>query len=169
MIIYHGINEKPKKQKEVVDDMKNYSNELLKLINISKTYDQLLEVTYTRGGGMENHLDRRTLDVNGLTYKVENNGTQIYKVSKSQIEELIKMIEKYNFPMWKSIPRSDIQALDAEITTITFTYNNKAIGGEENAWYSISDDQELPKEAKEKLQEFKQKLFALDQIENKID
>ena len=171
MISYHEINKikKPtKKQDTIGENMKDYSNEFLNLINIHKNYDQLLEITYLRGGGIENTIDKRTLDVKNLTYRIENGEVRTYKVNQSQLSELKEMIDIYNFPMWKDAPRSDIQALDAEGISITFAYNNQEIGGPEVEWYTISNDQLIPNDARKKLEEFENKLFALDQVENRI-
>jgi len=153
-----------------------YSNDLLRLINEKKTYDKLLEITYSCSGNSNGNIYRITLDI--VNNKVIKEEKEYYsdplKITEySILEEDIKMIEKeieeYNFPEWKDEQRDfEMIALDAATAHLTFQYDNSNIGGHQKEFYGIDFDLKLAKDCNEVLNDFAVKIQNLVKEENKI-
>lgn len=153
-----------------------YSKELLRLTKINPTYGRLLGIRYSSSGDMNGNIDTTELDVEKkiliTEYRAEM-GDPIkvveYSVTNNDIESLLDDIHKYNFPMWKELEIDySIVAEDAPQTGITFIFNNRRSGGMSYATYHVDHNSKIPKDGREYLHKFEEKLFRLKKDSNKI-
>ena len=104
--------------------------------------------SYSTSGGMEGGSERLIISVNEkgevwfTYYNLPYNGAEeeniSHQVPQEAIEEVRKVCSERKVLTWGELPYSDLQLLDAPVTTISFTYGD-------NEYYSVSSDRDLPK------------------------
>ena len=154
-------------------DLENYSQELQSLIKKTKTYDKLIDITYSSSGDMNGNTDSLSLDIESKILRQEfrkehSDPLQIteYSVSTQEIEDIISYIEKYNFPEWQSLKTSSEIALDAPTTGISFTYDNSKKSGSSRELYYVDYNMLMPEDGKQALYDLADSLQNLKK--NKI-
>ena len=110
--------------------------------------DTITSCSYSTGGGMEGGSERLTISINengevwfsyyNLPYNGAEEETISHQVPQEAIEEIREACRERKVLSWGILPYSDMQLLDAPVTTISFTYGD-------NEFYSVSSDRDLPK------------------------
>lgn len=138
------------------------NNELQDLINTKIKHGKYTQVYYSSSGDMNGNVDIMTLDLNNKVLKTEyspSNGAPIetneYRIQQEDIDELIKLLDKYNFVAWSKLPKVDSEvALDAPTTSMTITCD-------ENEWYTIDYNSKFPEGGWEIFSNFSRSFFDL--------
>lgn len=110
--------------------------------------DTVVSCSYSVSGGMEGGSTCITVSLNDkgevwynysdTPYNGAETETVSRQVSGEVIEKIRKLCREYGVLSWGELPYSDLQLLDAPVTTITFIYGD-------NEHYSVNSDRELPK------------------------
>lgn len=110
--------------------------------------DTITSCSYSTGGGMEGGSESLAISINEKGevwfsyYNLPYNGAEEEKIShpvpQEAIEEIRKICSERGVLSWGELPYSEMQLLDAPITTISFSYGDYE-------FYSVSSDRDLPK------------------------
>ena len=135
-------------------------------------YDQLLSVSYYRGGGMEFRSDSFELlreEGKLLARSVVQTGYLVrsaeYEADEALLEELNAMVKEYNLSVWDELEEEEFQALDAPSTIVRLTFCDEK--GEYIGSTSIDYDRVFPEGGHEVMNDFVKKLVSAAD-ENKI-
>lgn len=157
-------------------NMTKYSDDLLRLTGIPKTYDKLLKITYSCSGNSNGNIYRVILDVdNKKVIKEEKEWVSDplkvveYSLSDEDLNDIIKDIDEYNFPEWKDEKKDmDMIALDAASSHLSFEYDNSSINGHKRDFYGVEFDLKLAKDCNDVLDAFAFKIQNLAKDDNMI-
>ncbi len=148
--------------------VKLFSKNKENVMEKERDFDKLIEIEYSCSGDMNGNVDRIVLNREDKTiiheYKAFHNERlkrRKRRVREEAIYNLERQINKYKFPLWKDLEASEIVALDAPSTTITFTYDNSRYGGPERDWYTVDLESEMTKEEREAIAKFIRDLKSL--------
>ena len=143
---------------------------LKKIIKNKQELGDLIEITYSNGGGRNGDSDFISLDTKKKKMTVESRTSHLdplkvkeYKIDN--IDKLIEMIEKYNMPAWSTLPIDTSNlVLDAPIKTIIFSYkkDNKV------DYYNIDFNMMIEPFGRDILNEFLKELFLLKNKDNLV-
>lgn len=158
------------------EEAEKYSDELLDLIDQPKTYDKLIEISYSNSGGSNGYLDQYTLNVTQKklvreykAYRNDPSHNTEYSVTDADIEVLMSDIDEYNFPEWKGLRiNQEYTSLDASTAHIGFVYDNSSKGKNSREEYGISFDMDIPEDGRDALREFRNYITSLERPQNLI-
>ena len=148
---------------------KRHSKEVQKIIKMDRNYGELLKVRYSNNGNSNGNIDEIEIDIKNKTLKTSYKEyhsdpleEKTYKITDKDIEKIQEYINEYNLPMWKDLPEdTDLIALDASVSNLTFIYDNSKLGGNKYATYTIGDTTILNNEDAKVYREFYDYLFSL--------
>ena len=113
-------------------------------------YEDLVGVSYFTGGGMDGSSYRQEFYLeDGQAYcQVEKSAfigepmlVRKYKITDEKaLDELKAYVREYNLSIWDTLPRSDMQVLDAPGTAWTMTFND----GGKTSWVNVNNELEYP-------------------------
>ena len=149
--------------------MTKYSDDLLRLTGLPKTYDKLKEITYSCSGNSNGNVYRITINIEDKKIIEEKKewhsdplNVKEYSLRDKEINDLLKDIDEYNFPEWKNEQKDyDMIALDAATPHLSFRYDNSKIGGHENEFYGVDFDLKLAEDCNKALDNFASKIINL--------
>lgn len=169
IIGYHFYSEYRKGR--IIDggNMTKYSDDLLRLTGLPKTYDKLLKITYSCSGNSNGNIYRVILDVENKKITEEEKEmvsdplkVTEYSVTDEEINYILKDIDEYNFPEWKNEERDlDMIALDAAEPHLSFEYDNSEINGHKREFYGVEFNLKLAKDCNDALDNFAYKIQNL--------
>ena len=140
-------------------------------------HGEYIKITYSSSGNMLGNTDEVVLDIKAkeLTTRfavAHNEPIHVvkYKVDKKDVDEILEMIDSYNYlVLAKRKTDNSMFALDGPATKVSITTNDKPIGGYSSNEHSIYYDYKLSKSEREKVREIEKKLHLFVKEENKID
>ncbi len=113
-------------------------------------YEDLVKVSYFSGGGMEGSVYREEIyledgqllaQIDKSLYMGEPLIVRKYKITDNNaLEQLKAYVREYNLSVWDTLPRSEIEVLDAPGVSWTLTFNDEG----NMSWVSINDDLVFP-------------------------
>ena len=138
-------------------------------------YDDLCEVRYYHGGGMEGsryvtkvyrNEDAKTIvSIEGSARHDILSKFMIYEVADDTIDKLNEFVKEYNMSIWDIFPESKFEVLDAPSTSLTLEFNIP--GQKYGESVTISYDRDMPDEAYDVLNNF-MKLISQSVSEGKL-
>ena len=140
-------------------------------------HGEYVEISYSSSGNMLGNTDETELDIKEKIVttrfsQAHNEPIHVvkYKVEDKDIEEILEVVESYNY-LLLSKRKTDTRmiALDGPSTNINIVTNDKPIGGYSKEYHRIYYDYKLSKKEREKIRELQNKLLSFVKEENKID